>query len=79
MLPCDNGYDEGDFKVADHCPVTGKHREAAPREVKFNHKTPVVFHKLKNYDSHLIMPELGKFNIKINVIPNGLEIHELWH
>ena len=31
------------------------------------------FHNLKNYDSHLIMQELNKFNLKINVIPNGLE------
>ena len=38
-----------------------------------NHKIPVVFHNLKNYDSHLIMQELGKFNFKINVTPNGLE------
>ena len=34
---------------------------------------PFVFHKLKNYDSHLIMQELDKFNLKINIIPNGLE------
>ena len=27
----------------------------------------------KNYDAHLIMQELGKFYLKINVIPNGLE------
>ena len=32
-----------------------------------------MFHDLKNYDSHLIMQELGKFNLKINAIPNGLE------
>ena len=31
-----------------------------------------LFHRLKNYHSHLIMQELGKFNLKINVIPNGL-------
>ena len=42
-------------------------------DVKLNHKIPAVFHNLKNYDSHLIMQELGKFNLKINVIPNGLE------
>ena len=41
--------------------------------LKLNHKIPVVFHNLKNYYSHLIMQELGKFNLKINVIPNGLE------
>ena len=41
--------------------------------VKLNHKTPVVFHNLNNYDSHLIMQQLGKFILKSNVIPNGLE------
>ena len=34
--------------------------------------SPVVLHNLKNYDSHLIQ-ELGNFNLKIKVIPNGLE------
>ena len=38
-----------------------------------NHKIPVIFHNLKSYDSHLIMQELGKFNLKINVMPNRLE------
>ena len=37
--------------------------------VELNYKIPVVFHNLKKYDSHLIMQEIGKFN----VIPNGLE------
>ena len=32
----------------------------------------VVFHDLTNYDSHLVMSELGKAGFKINV-PNGLE------
>ena len=32
-----------------------------------------MFQNLKNYDSHLIMQHLGKFNLKINVIPNILE------
>ena len=41
--------------------------------VKLIHKTPVVFHNLNNYDSHLIMQQLGKFILKSNVIPNGLE------
>ena len=38
-----------------------------------NHKILVVFHNLKNYDLHLIMQELGKFNLKINAMPNGLK------
>ena len=28
---------------------------------------------MKNYDTHLIMQELGKFDLFINVIPDGLE------
>ena len=28
---------------------------------------------MRGYDSHLIFNELDKFNVKINVIPNGLE------
>ena len=47
--------------------------------LKLNNKIPVAFHNLKNYDSHLTMQELGKFNLKINVIPSGLEkIYELY-
>ena len=40
---------------------------------KLNNKIPVVFQSLQNYDTLLILQELGKFNLKINIIPNGLE------
>ena len=33
--------------------------------VKVNHKILVVFYNLKNCVSHLIMQELGKFDLKI--------------
>ena len=73
----DNTYVDGDVKVRDHCLITGKYRDSTHRDcninVKLNHKIPVVFQILKNYDSHSIMQELGKFNLKINVIPNVLE------
>ena len=36
----------------------------------------MIFHNLKGCDSHLIFTELSRFNnLKINVIPNGLEKH----
>ena len=73
---CDNDYIDGDVNVIDHCHITGKYRGSAHRDcninVKLNHKIHVVFHNLKNYNSHLIIQELCKFNLKIN-IPNGLE------
>ena len=36
-------------------------------------KVPVIFHNLEGYNSHLIFNELDKFDVKISVIPNGLE------
>ena len=74
---CNNDYVDGDVKVRDHCHITGKYRASAYRDyninVKLNQKIFVVFHNLKNYDSSVIMQELGKFNLKIKVIPNELE------
>ena len=74
---CDNSYVDDDVKVRVHCHVTGKYRGSAHRDCningKLNHKSPDVFQNLKNYDSHLILQELGTFNRKVNVISNGLE------
>ena len=36
-------------------------------------KVPLIFDNLRGYDSHLIFNELDKFDVKISVIPNGLE------
>ena len=30
-------------------------------------------HNLRGYDSYLIINEIDKFDVKVNVIPNGLE------
>ena len=64
---CDNDYIDNDVKVRDHCHITGKYRVSLHRDcninVKLNHKIPVIFHNLKNFDSHLIMQELSKFNL----------------
>ena len=77
MLICDNDYIDTDVKVRDHCHITGKHGNSTHRDcninLKLNRKIPIVFRNLKNYDSHLFMQELGKFNLKISVIPSVLE------
>ena len=65
---CDNDYIDTDVKVRDHCHITQKYRGSAHRDcninLKLNQKIPIVFHNLKNYDSHITM---------LSVIPNGLE------
>ena len=66
--------------VRDDCRISGKCRGAAHWscniDLKISNKIPVIFHNLKGYDSHLIFKELSRFNnLKINVIPNGLEKH----
>ena len=74
---CDDDYVDNDVKVTDHCHITEKYRGSTHRDcninLKLNHKIHVVFHNLKKYDSYLIMQELDKFNLRINVIPNGLQ------
>ena len=78
---CDNDYIDTDVKVRDHCHITGKYRGSQHGDcninLKLNQKFPILFHNLKNYDSHLIVQELGKFNIKISVMPNGLVHNKL--
>ena len=66
-----------DNKVRGHCHITGKYRGAAHYlcniNLKVTKKIPVIFHNLIGYDSHLIFKELSKFDVRVNVIPNGLE------
>ena len=63
--------------MRDHCHVTGKFRGAAHfscnANFKLSKKVPVIFHNLKGYESHLIIKEISKFDVKVSVIPNGLE------
>ena len=74
---CFNDYIYCDVRVSDHCHMTRKYRGISYRDCnntdELNHELFVVFHNLKNYDSHLILQELAKFNLKLNVISNVLE------
>ena len=61
----DDDYLNTDVKVRDHCHITRKYRGSTHRgcniNLELNHKISIVSHNLKDYDSHLIMLELGKF------------------
>ena len=74
---CDKLFAVGDNKVRDHCHITGKYRGSAHLNGNVNlgltKKASVIIHNLRGYDSHLIMQEIGKFDLKENVILNGLE------
>ena len=65
------------LEVRDHCHITGKYRGAAHWScnvnLKLSEKIPVIFHNLRGYDSHLIIKEISKFDVKLSAIPNGLE------
>ena len=76
---CEKLVDDDDEIVRDHCHVTGKFRGAAQWSCTINlqltKKVPVIFHNLRGYSGHLIFDELSKFDVNIDVIPNGLEKH----
>ena len=69
--------DHDDEKGRDHCHVTGKFRGATHWDCNINlqltKNIPVIFHNLRGYNSHLIFDKLKNFDMKVNVIPNGLE------
>ena len=73
----DKLFDVGDDKVKDHCHITGKYRGVSywscNINLKLTKKIPVIFHNLRGNDSHLMIKEIGKFDVKVSVLPNGLE------
>ena len=74
---CGRLIENNDIKVRDRCHITGKYRGTAHYlcniNLRITKKNPVIFHNLKGYDSHLIFKALSKFDVRVNVIPNGLE------
>ena len=74
---CDKLFDVGDDKLGDHCHITGKYRGArhwiCNINLKLAKKIPAIFHNLRDYDRHLIIKEIRKFDVKVSVITSGLE------
>ena len=66
-----------DEKFRDNCHVTERFRDAAHWSCNINlqltKKVSVIFHNLRGYDSHVVLYELKKFDVKVDVIPNRLE------
>ena len=73
---CNEKFD-GDDKARDHCHFTGRYRGAAHNLCNLKYKkpnfTPVVFHNLSGYDSHLFIKNLSFSEGNIDCIPNNEE------
>ena len=73
---CNEKFD-GDDKVRDHCHFIGRYRGAAHNLCNLKYRkpnfTPVVFHNLSGYDSHLFIKHLGYSEGNIDRIPNNEE------
>ena len=69
--------DVENYKVRDHCHFTGRYRGAAHKKCNFLYRkpnfTPVVFHKLSGYNSHLFGKNLGCSDGSIVCIPSNEE------
>ena len=74
---CNEKFVRDDDKVKDHCHFTGRYREAAHNSCNLNYSkpnfTPVVFHNLSGYDSHLFVNNLGFNDGSIDCIPINKE------
>ena len=74
---CKRLINNDEENIRHHCHITGKFRGAAHWNCninfQFTKKVPVIFCNLRGYDSHLIFNKLDKFDVKIDVKPNGLE------
>ena len=71
-------HDVENYKVRDHCYFTGRFRGAVHKKCnllyrKPNNFTPVVFHNLSGYNSHLFVKNLGCSDGSIYCIPNNKE------
>ena len=73
----DKLFDVEDDKVRDHCRITGKYRGVAHWicniNLELSKKIPVIFHNLRGYNNHLIIKKIGKVDVRLSAIPNGLE------
>jgi hypothetical protein len=74
---CEKEFTHNDFKVQDHCHLTGYFRGAAHKSCNLNYKLsnflPVFVHNLGGYDSHMLIKEFGLNKNEIKLIPKNEE------
>ena len=74
---CNNTFTQDNIKVRDHDHLTGIYRGAACNSCNINYKLPsfipVILHNLSGYDSHFIIPELGRDDGAIDVLATTTE------
>jgi hypothetical protein len=74
---CKGSFNKEDYKVRDHCHITGKYRGPAHNSCNLNARQPrfipILMHNLSGYDSHFIVRELGNSPGSVQVIPNSEE------
>ena len=75
---CKNPFTKRNYKVKDHCKLSGVYRGPAHNEcnlsMKLSKMIPLFFHNLKNYDSHFIIENLKSSSFeKVKIIPQTIE------
>ena len=74
---CEKLIEDDDEEVRGHCHINLNFKGAAHWSCNVNlqltEKVTVMFTNLRGYEVHLIFCELNKFDMEIDVIPNGLE------
>ena len=72
---CNEEFNDKDVKVRDHCHFTGRYRGAAHNSCNLRYRkpkfTPMVFHNLSGYHSHLFIKNLGFSEGNIDCVPHN--------
>ena len=77
---CGDSFNPYEARVIEHCHLSGKYRGPAHNSCNLNlsiykdtFKVPILFHNGKQYDFHLLVPEMSKYDKNINVLPKSMD------
>lgn len=76
---CGKGFSLENYKVRDHCHVSGKYRGSSHNSCNLNFQVPtfipIFFHNFSGYDCHLLIKDLVKVEGTTNLIPLNKELY----